>query len=213
MNIICVKHGSKYSSEYVNKLYSMIKRFAPSKFTLHCLTDDPIGIHPEISIIEFPINNSLEAWWNKMWAFSMFVEGDNILFDLDIIIHGDLSSLFNITSIKPMILHSYWKKHEHCYEEGNTPYNSSVVKWHGNLMTPTSNLFFTNPEYYMLKYKGVDRFIWNEKIDIDTLPNNIVYSYINNGSIMDTRYPICIFNETDNKQHNLSDTWISQYWT
>jgi hypothetical protein len=212
MNIVCIKHGDKYSAEYVNKLYSMVKRYAPSEFIFYCLTEDPEGLSPEISIMQFPKDNPLEKWWNKMWAFQWMIDGDTVLFDLDVIIHGDLNDLFVYDNKLPSLLRSYWKKPEYCFEVGNTPYNSSVMKWKGDSAQHIAERFFKDPEYYMLKYKGVDRFLWNEKIEVGTLPITIAYSYINSGSTMRIEYPICIFNETEIKQHQLSDKWISQYW-
>ena len=190
----------------------MVKRYAPSEFRFYCLTDNPEGIIPEISIWLFPRNNPCEKWWNKMWAFDMMFNGDNILFDLDVIIHGDLTPLFNFKSNSLAVLHAYWKNQEFGYERGNTLYNSSVIKWNGMEAKHIATRFFNDPDYYMLKYKGVDRFLWNEDVRVVTLPNTIAYSYINNDSQMNPNYPICIFNETEQKQSELNDPWISQYW-
>ena len=210
MNFICIKQGDKYSSDYVNILYNMLERFA-SPFTLYCMTDDPRGISSKVSILPFK-DDSLEKWWCKMWALDYFVEGENILLDLDIIIQNKLSILETYPTQRLNVLHAYWKKREFGFEVGNTLYNSSIMKWTNKQGKKVSDVFFKNPEYYMFKYKGIDRFLWNENLMIDTLPHNIAYSYINNNEKFNPSYSVCIFNETDKKQSELKDTWISQYW-
>ena len=44
LNVICMKWGTKYSSEYVNKLYSMVARNLSVPFRFVCFTDDADGI-------------------------------------------------------------------------------------------------------------------------------------------------------------------------
>ena len=41
--VVCLKHGSKYSSEYVNKLYNMCKRHLTVPYEFVCFTDDLRG--------------------------------------------------------------------------------------------------------------------------------------------------------------------------
>lgn len=211
-NIVCIKHGTKYDSTYVNKLYNMVNRYATDEFTFYCLTEDDHLIDNKIHVIPFPPNNMYEKWWNKMWALDYFTQGETILFDLDIIIHGSLKELFDYKTNNLNVLYASWKNQEFGYEIGNTLYNSSVMKWTNDQGKIVSDQFFKEPKRIMLDYKGIDRFMWSEVSSIDTLPSSFAYSYINNGSLMDHICPICIFNETNMKQHELSDTWIYQHW-
>lgn len=210
-NIVCIKHGTKYNHEYVNKLYTMVKRYATDDIKFYCLTDDESGIIEEVNVIKFPPNNIYDKWWNKMWALNYFTEGETILFDLDVIIHGSLKELFDYKTDRLNVLFAYWKNQEFGNEVGNTLYNSSVMKWTDDQGKIVSDVFFKEPKRIMFDYKGIDRFMWNENVEVDTLPNSIAYSYINNGSQMNHKWPLCIFNESL-KQHELSDEWISQYW-
>lgn len=110
VTVICVKVGTKYSSAYVNHLHQMISRsFGQSipdphnnkkmnphrsySFRLICLTDDPIGLLPEILVEPIPSNPSnpsnpnnpnkltgssssssssmsFKKWWSKVFIFS-----------------------------------------------------------------------------------------------------------------------------------------------
>lgn len=212
MNIVCIKHGTKYSSEYVNRLYSMVKRYAPSDFKFYCMTESSEGIDDDINVVLFPKNNIYEKWWNKMWALDRFVKGDTILFDLDIIIHGSLDKLFELDTQNLTVLYASWKNQEFGSEVGNTLFNSSIMKWRNEQGKVVSDVFFTNPKQYLFDYKGIDRFMWNENVQVDTLPTDIAYSYINSDCKYNDEYSVCILNETQQKQHELSETWISKYW-
>ena len=85
-NVICVKFGTKYNSQYVNKLYHDIKAVAKSDFKFYCYTDDKIGIDKEIIIIDPLPKPTLKGVWNKLRLFDPdmpFKSGHNIYIDLD----------------------------------------------------------------------------------------------------------------------------------
>ena len=42
--VICLKWGTRYGPEYVNRLYSMVKRHTEHALRFICITDDPSGI-------------------------------------------------------------------------------------------------------------------------------------------------------------------------
>ena len=46
--IFCMKWGTLYGPEYVNTLYSMVKRNLSYDFSMVCFTDDPKGIREEV---------------------------------------------------------------------------------------------------------------------------------------------------------------------
>ena len=48
VNILCVKWGTRYDSEYVNKLYRGIKNNCTKKFKFYCFTDDSTGLLSDI---------------------------------------------------------------------------------------------------------------------------------------------------------------------
>ena len=47
-HIICMKWGTKYGPEYVNRLYAMVRRHLTGDFNMVCLTDDAKGIRSEV---------------------------------------------------------------------------------------------------------------------------------------------------------------------
>jgi hypothetical protein len=70
----------------------------------------------------------------------------------------------------------------------------------------------------MAIYKGIDRFIWNEKIEHDTFPPNHIYSYWKGVDLQDTEpgkfrkdYSVCIVNHNP-KPHEIAHSWIHDHW-
>ena len=47
-HVICMKWGTKYGPEYVNRLYAMVRRHLSGPFNFVCLTDNAAGIRPEV---------------------------------------------------------------------------------------------------------------------------------------------------------------------
>ena len=101
-NIVCLKWGSKYSSDYVNILYNMVRRNIDQEFKFFCYTDDPTGIIDGINIID--IKSGLEKWWPKLDLLSIFTEGETIFFDLDIVICNNIDRFFNYKPEKDFLI-------------------------------------------------------------------------------------------------------------
>jgi hypothetical protein len=73
-HVICMKWGTKYGPEYVNRLYAMVRRHLSGDFHLVCLTDDTAGIRSEV---QCPDSRHLdlppgipERGWTKLVSFS-----------------------------------------------------------------------------------------------------------------------------------------------
>ena len=70
--IVCVKWGTRYNAEYVNKLYRGILRNTTKKFKFYCFTDDSSGLLPEVVVKE--LKEDWPRWWGKA---SLFSKGEN----------------------------------------------------------------------------------------------------------------------------------------
>jgi len=123
--ILCLKHGTKYSFDYVNKLYNMVKRNCTIDFEFVCLTDDPRDINPEIKIL--PLPGGIAGWWCKPYIFSkdLPLKGTVLYMDLDIVIANNIDKLFTYQpnqwcTIRDFtrVMRPSWKK-----------YNSSVIRY------------------------------------------------------------------------------------
>ena len=110
-NILCVKWGDKYSTEYVEKLKQQIEKHCSYDFNFYCLTDKP----------EKEYDLQLPELWDKyfipdrFWAYRklyMFdeelfpdIQGDEFLFfDLDVVFHNSIDYFFELEMSKPWIV-------------------------------------------------------------------------------------------------------------
>ena len=92
--VLCLKHGTKYSAEYVNKLYNMVARHCTLDYEFVCLTDDSKGIDPRVKILKLP--HGMSGWWCKPYMFSkdLPLKGTVLYMDLDVVIASNIDKLF-----------------------------------------------------------------------------------------------------------------------
>jgi hypothetical protein len=169
-NVICVKFGTKYSSDFVNKLYNDLKKVTQSEFKFYCYTDDASGIDSEVNII-FPLGKpTLKKVWNKLRLFdpAMPFKGKTYFFDLDVkilkdpLIYEDERDWEKLT-----LIHSHWKigKLYNRLSNYDVKINSSVMMWDAS--NPEMHEYWNHfnsgfRDYFMRKYVGIDRYIVHE---------------------------------------------------
>lgn len=120
-NIICMKWGSRYDSDYVNRLYRSIIRHTKNKTKLTCFTDNASGINEQIDVKPLPeivIPQSISKTpWRKIsiWQYPLYnFIGDILFLDLDLVITGSLDKFFS------------YKKGEYCVIENWTQIGKKI---------------------------------------------------------------------------------------
>lgn len=113
--VLCMKWGTKYGPEYVNRLYAMVVRHLKGPFEFICLTDDQQGIRDEVRCMPIP---SLalpagipERGWTKLTTFEADLHGlrgTALFLDLDVVIVGDITPFFDAPG-EFLIIHD-WKR-------------------------------------------------------------------------------------------------------
>ncbi len=100
--VICMKWGTRYGSEYVNRLYQAIQRQTNRPTRLVCFTDDSSHVNDAVQIEPIPdINlpeNVINLPWRKLaiWKYPLAdLEGDVLFLDLDLVVTGNLDVLFD----------------------------------------------------------------------------------------------------------------------
>lgn len=96
LNIVCLKWGTLYGPEYVNRLYRGVYQNLNQSFEFHCFTDNTSGIIPDV--ITHPLQyKNLSGWWNKLYLFSNKIplDGRILFIDLDTLITGPLDDIVN----------------------------------------------------------------------------------------------------------------------
>ena len=96
VTICCLKAGTKYGPDYVNRLHSMVQRHVHLEpYDFVCFTDDPTGIDPWIRTAPPPY--AAPGWWGKLGLYLPEIPGiqtERLLFlDLDVVITGPLDPL------------------------------------------------------------------------------------------------------------------------
>lgn len=103
-HILCMKWGTKYGPEYVNRLYGMVRRHLTGDFNFVCLTDDATGIRPEVQCLPIPpLNLNLkpgqrDGAWKKLTTFEADLHGlrgTALFLDIDIVIVDSMDGFFS----------------------------------------------------------------------------------------------------------------------
>ena len=138
MRIICCRFGTKFTDWHVSNLKHMIDNYSGLSYD-------------SFEVIE---NDIYGNWYNKLQMYDKFRDGENLYFDLDIVIHNKLPNLIrkNFTLLND----SWWR------EPAHTPLNSSIVSWTGDV-SHIWDKFKSNEKEYLEKYnKGSDEFYFKE---------------------------------------------------
>ena len=109
MRIICCRFGNKFTNWHVKNLKYMIDNYSGLYYT-------------DFEVIE---NDIYGNWYNKLQMYDKFRDGQNLYFDLDIIIYNKLPDL--IRKEFTLLNDSWWREPSH------TPLNSSIVSWTGDV--------------------------------------------------------------------------------
>ena len=104
VNVICMKWGTIYGPQYVNRLYGMTARQLSRPFRFVCFTDDVVGLRDEIETVPLPdirVDSPYENLpWKKLSVFGEAVgglSGTTLFLDLDVVIVDSLDPLFDYT--------------------------------------------------------------------------------------------------------------------
>ncbi len=99
--IFCMKWGTLYGAEYVNRLHSMVKRNLTLDFKMVCFTDDEKGIIDEVDCYPIPAidvpGNLPERMWKKLTTLKgdlYGLKGTALFLDLDVVIVDNIDCFF-----------------------------------------------------------------------------------------------------------------------
>ena len=120
--------------------------------------------------------------------------------------------LFRSLDDRPTIVYTTWKDKGFPEYVGNTHdmrylsnYNSSVMMWKDGSGKYIWEHFNTNPDYFMVKYFGDDRFLWHETFGLNHFPKGECYSFVygadfygdNRSFVKRPEYTIALLNGLD----------------
>jgi hypothetical protein len=156
INIICMKWGTKYGPEYVNRLHSMVKRHLTRPFRFVCLTDNKSGLDAEIEsfpLIKLDIPNGPERGWDKLTTFSdplYDLTGQALFLDLDVVIVDNIDCFFEFEAGFPII--KDWVKRD-------VTGNSSVYRFTVNAHADVLENFRANHESIREQHRNEQEYL------------------------------------------------------
>jgi hypothetical protein len=113
--VLCMKWGTKYGPEYVDRLYGMVRRHLRGDFRFVCLTDDGRGVRREVECLPIPElrlpDGAPERGWKKLTTFSADLhglKGTALFLDLDVVIVEAIDPFFAYPG-EFLIIHD-WKR-------------------------------------------------------------------------------------------------------
>lgn len=118
--VLCMKWGTKYGAEYVNRLYNMVDKNLSIPFEMICLTDDKTNINNNVTCFDIPPldlpKGSPERGWNKLSTFEpnlYGLQGQALFLDLDVVITENIDCFFTYKQGQEdgrfLVIHD-WKK-------------------------------------------------------------------------------------------------------
>lgn len=186
MRIICCRFGEKFNQWHVDNLKHMIDEYSGLKYdSFEVIEDDLYG-----------------NWFNKFQMYDRFRDGENLYFDLDVIIYNKLPNLIrqNFTLLDD----TWWRKPAH------TPLNSSVVSWTGDV-SYIWDKFKKYDEFFITTYtRGSDEWYY-KNIKYETFdrvcPSIKDYLYYKPLS-----YSMCTLGQMHHLQEKGWSGWYSNYF-
>ena len=151
INIVCLKFGTLYGPDYVNKLYAGVKQNTTVPFKFHCFTEKPEGIHPDVIVHDLPHDLPGAGWWQKLYMFSaeMPIEGRIFYIDLDTLITGNLDDMLS-HGTGFVVLHDFFMvrvpTRRDPWGTGAEAVGSGVLSWEAGKHTHLWDSFIKDPQ-------------------------------------------------------------------
>ena len=175
ITVLCVRFGTRYGIEYVERLRNMVARNITVPYEFVCLTDDPTPIDGVKNIV-IPQQSYPRLWWHKIHMFdpSIGIRNRIIYFDLDVVIHNNIDKLVNINSNEFFGIKDFNRAFHPTWEH----LNSSAMSWMGGEHSDIWDRFKKDPTGPMRQFPGDQDWIWHcAKERIKFWPNEWLMSY------------------------------------
>jgi len=205
IHVICSRWGEKYNVEYVNKLYSMVKRYLNAEFKFYCQTDQTNGLDSNVNVLPF-LNTLPESSPEKMFASNSYLhglprlwdrpklnyfnpdcwglDGVKIALDIDVIIHNDMKPILDSFKDKPLTARSWWhnmisEADPRWRREHGARNNGGFYMWEGEMFKPIWEDLLRNwKRIYFVFHGGSDNFITTRHLKLfDFLSWEHYYSF------------------------------------
>ena len=160
--VICMKWGTLYSPEYVNRLYAMVRANTTGNLRFVCLTDNSDGLRQEIETYACPTLNLSHPNANKGWRKLTLYRSSQELFelsgvwlylDLDVVVSGSLDEFFEFDLDAKYTVMQNWT------QPGKGIGNTSVFRYTIGKLEYLHDNFMKNPEQVFSEYNNSQTYI------------------------------------------------------
>lgn len=175
--VICIKWGSRYGADFVNRLLSMIRRQSSRDTRLVCFADDRTGIDPAVTVWPLPEINIPErvAWtpWRKLSLWQTPLEdltGDVLFLDLDVVVTGSIDVFFDYMPGHFCVAENWTQRGQRI---GNTSCYRFPVGAHAHIFDD----FNRDPEAILARYRVEQQYISDVIHDMHFWPTDWCLSF------------------------------------
>jgi hypothetical protein len=195
------------------------------------LTDNPDHLNSEIEIVDYSTFNKSNIFTlEKLELMHRVTNENNLILDLDILMHNDITDLCVREITKPTFIYTHWTSKRH-WEQISTKrpcfINSSFVRWSGDTGQFLWKHYQKNKEKLENEYDSCDKYIFYEhfiqsRMSIDFWEEGRFYNYNERGPKQyqyDESATCCLFNTShlvkmNRKCFELSETpdWAMDIW-
>lgn len=172
--VVCLKWGTKYGPEYVNKLYNMVSKHLTIEHEFICFTDNKSGIDKHIRTEPLP-NIPVEGWWYKPFFVGgeLPIQGTILFFDLDVIIFKNIDQLFSHAPGKFCIIRDFNRSIRPKWDK----VNSSVFRVNTGQYQSQWQTFKENPRLHTARNRGDQDWMYKNIKDHEFWPDQWIMSY------------------------------------
>ena len=166
-NVICIKWGDRYGPEYVNRLYSMVKRNTSFTINFYCFTENPQGLNGQIKVKDLP--TLLVAPEDNKYAYRKEaglcddqlggLNGQRVLFfDLDVVIVDNIDSLFTFPSGNDFVIIRDW------HAKDKRVGQASCYSWVVGTLGHVKKYFEDHPKEVVMRFRTASQAYLSDQV-------------------------------------------------
>jgi len=176
--VICLKWGTRYGPDYVNRLYAGVKRNTNRPLRFICITDDPEGIGTGVEIQPMPPFTLPEFFRYRpfrrmfIWKEDFYGLSGNVLhFDLDLVVTGSIDDFFDFGPDSSFCSVENWT------QPGKSIANMSVFRFKVGSHPHLWSQFEADPMAYWRLYRNSQTYVSRNISELDFYPHEWCVSF------------------------------------
>jgi len=226
--VVCLKHGTKYSADYVNKLKNMVDRNISVPYEFVCFTENDSNLDKNIRVEPLP-KLPTQGWWYKPYFMSadLPLDGTMLFLDLDVVVFRNIDELFTYKPGKFCIIRDFNRHVRSNWDRMNSSvFRTTVGEYHNlweDFKKHVSNHTARNRGDQDWMYKHIknhefwpDEWIMSYKWEMRSKSSLTIVNGKRNFKEIDRprvqpSTKIAVFHGDPNP-HNCEDPWVKERW-